>query len=109
MVGRLAGEVLTLIDKHHDAGAFERAAALAWTQGQVQLHHLGIDRTEAGQFQRLAGHVIYAAPTLRPPSETIQAGAGGQPSLWSSASPVTCRSCWCGSPTSTSWTWCAKR
>ena len=69
---RRATRVLDLIDKHHDAGAFERAAALAWTQAQVQLHHLGIDRGEAGQFQRLAGHLIYAAPTLRPPSETIQ-------------------------------------
>ncbi|HVR61110.1 MAG TPA: glucoamylase family protein, partial [Polyangia bacterium] len=83
MVGSTRAEILALIDKHHDVSAFERAAALAWTQGQVQLHHLGIDRTEAGQLQRLAGHLIYAAPTLRPPSEIIQAGEGGQPSLWS--------------------------
>ena len=34
----------TCVDKHHDATAFERAATLAWTQAQVQLHHLGIDR-----------------------------------------------------------------
>ncbi len=75
-------EVLGLVDKHHDAGAFERAAALAWTQVQVQLHHLGINRSQAGQFQRLAGHVLFAAPTLRPPSEMIQAGRAGQPLLW---------------------------
>ena len=74
--------VLDLIDKHRDVGAFERAAALAWTQAQVQLHHLGIDRSEAGQYQRLAGHVVYASPTLRPPSETIRDGSGGQPCLW---------------------------
>ena len=71
-----------MLDKHHDIGAFERAAALAWTQAQVQLHHLGIDRGEAGQYQRLAGHLIYAAPMLRPPSETIESGSGGQPGLW---------------------------
>ena len=74
--------VLGLVDKHHDAGAFERAAALAWTQVQVQLHHLGINRSQAGQFQRLAGHVLFAAPTLRPASEIIQAGRAGQPLLW---------------------------
>ena len=82
MVGGSRAEVLGLIDKHHDIGAFERAAALAWTQGQVQLHHLGLDGARAAQLQRLAGHLLYAAPTLRPPSETIQAGAGGQPGLW---------------------------
>jgi cyclic beta-1,2-glucan synthetase len=82
MVASSRKEILDLLDKHHDIGAFERAAALAWTQAQVQLHHLGIDRNEAGQYQRLAGHLIYAAPLLRPPSETIESGHGGQPGLW---------------------------
>ncbi len=49
----------------------------------MQLHHLGINRGQAGQFQRLAGHLIFAAPTLRPASEIIQAGRAGQPLLWS--------------------------
>jgi cyclic beta-1,2-glucan synthetase len=83
MVASSRSEVLDLIDKHHETGAFERAGTLAWTQAQVQLHHLGIDRGQAGQFQRLAGHLLYAAPSLRPPSETIQSGSGGQPGLWS--------------------------
>ena len=82
MVASSRAEVLDLIDKHHDVGAFERAAALAWTQAQVQLHHLGIDRSKAAQYQRLAGHIVYAAPMLRPPSETIEDGSGGQPGLW---------------------------
>jgi cyclic beta-1,2-glucan synthetase len=75
--------VLDLVDKHHDIGAYERAATLAWTQVQVQLHHLGIDRDKAGLYQRLAGHVIYATPMLRHPSEIIRSGRGGQPDLWS--------------------------
>lgn len=83
MVASSRADVLGLVDKHHDAGAFQRAAALAWTQAQVQLHHLGIDRGQAGLFQRLAGHALYAAPTLRPSSETITAGSSGQPDLWS--------------------------
>ena len=76
MVRRRARGLLDLVDKHRDATAFERAATLAWTQAQVQLHHLGIDAGEAGLFQRLAGHVLYAGPTLRPSSDTIVRGAG---------------------------------
>jgi cyclic beta-1,2-glucan synthetase len=83
MAGSARAEVLDLIDKHHDIGAFERAAQLAWTQVQVELRHLGINRGQAGQFQRLAGHLVYAAPTLRPASDIIQAGRASQPQLWS--------------------------
>ena len=60
----------------------ERASTLAWTQAQVQLHHLGITAGEASLFQRLASHVLYANPTLRPPSDTIIRGAGAQSGLW---------------------------
>jgi len=75
--------VLDLVDKHRDSRAFERAGTLAWTQAQVQLHHLGIDRVQAGLFQQLAGHLVYATPSLRPPSEAIRRGGqGGQPGLW---------------------------
>ena len=75
--------LLDLIDKHRDVTAFERAATLAWTQAHVQLRHLDIDPGEADLFQRLAGHLLYAAPTLRPSSDTIRRGSGGQPGLWS--------------------------
>ncbi len=71
------------VDKHRDQTAFTRASTLAWTQGQVQLHHLGVTAGEASLFQRLAGHVIYAAPAMRPSSDTILRGAGAQSGLWS--------------------------
>jgi len=74
--------VLDLVDKHHDTAAFERAATLAWTQAQVQLYHLGIDPAEADLFQRVAGHLLYAGPTLRPSSDAILRGGGGQSGLW---------------------------
>ena len=74
--------LLDSIDKCRDASAFTRAATLAWTQGQVQLHHLGIDPAVAALYQRLAGHLIFASPDLRASSETILRGAGGQPGLW---------------------------
>ena len=70
------------IDKHRDGAAFTRAATLAWTQAQVQLHHIGIDPTTAALFQQLAGHLIYASPALRPSSDAILRGAGAQPGLW---------------------------
>ncbi len=74
--------LLDIVDKHRDATAYSRATTLAWTQAQVQLHHLGVTTGEASLFQRLASHVIYANPTLRPPSGTILRGAGAQSGLW---------------------------
>ena len=52
-------EVLDLADKYRDARTFERTHTLAWTQAQVQLHHLGITAEEAHLFQRLANAVLY--------------------------------------------------
>jgi cyclic beta-1,2-glucan synthetase len=75
-------DVLDLVDKHHDANAFERAATLAWTQAQVQLGHLGIDTDEASLFQRLVGHVLYADRSTRPSSDAIRRGGGGPAALW---------------------------
>ncbi len=74
--------LLDSIDKHRDRTAFDRVTTLAWTQTQVQLHHLGISASEAARFQQLAGHIIHAASLLRPASETIKQGAGPQSSLW---------------------------
>ena len=82
-VAETRAAVLDLVDKHQDTAAFERARTLAWTQAQVQLHHLGIGPVEAGLFQRIAGHLIYAGPALRPSSDTILRGCGGQSGLWS--------------------------
>ena len=73
LVAPSRSEALDLADKHHDSTAFERAVTLAWTQAQVQLHHLGIGPDEAHLFQRLANHVLYSDPTLRPSSEVLEA------------------------------------
>jgi len=75
-------EVLDLVDQHRDMPAFDRAATLAWTQGQVELHHLGITPDEATLFQRLAGHFLYRDPALRPSSDVLRRRNGGQPALW---------------------------
>ena len=75
--------LLDQIDKHRDAAAYGRATTLAWTQAQVQQHHLGMRPGEAALFQRLASHVVFASPALRPSSDTIRQGAGPQSGLWS--------------------------
>ena len=83
MVASSRAALVSCIDKHRDAAAFDRASTLAWTQAQVQLRHLGISPTEADLFQRLAGHLLFAGPALRQPSERIQQGSGPQSGLWS--------------------------
>jgi cyclic beta-1,2-glucan synthetase len=75
--------VLDLLDKHRDQNAFVRASTLAWTQAQVQLRHLGITAADAGLFQRLAGHVLFADASLRPSSGTLRRDSGAQSALWS--------------------------
>jgi len=75
-------EALDLADKHQDITAFERAVTLAWTQAQVQLHHLGVGPDEAHLFQRIANHVLYANPTMRPSSEVLKRSERGPSTLW---------------------------
>src|SRR5580693_7257127 len=64
-------EALDLADKYRDVRTFERTLTLAWTQAQVQLHHLGISSEEALLFQRLANAVLYVDSSLRPAAEVL--------------------------------------
>lgn len=74
--------LLDLVDRHRDSAAFERAGTLAWTQAQVQLFHLGIGPDEANLFQRLASHVVYSSPALRPASDVLTRSQGSAAMLW---------------------------
>ena len=82
LVAASRDQVLSLADKHLDPTAFERVTTLARTQAQLQLQRLGIGSDEAHLFQRLANHVLYSDPTLRPTSEVIKRGAGKASLLW---------------------------
>jgi cyclic beta-1,2-glucan synthetase len=82
MVAATRAQVLDLVDKHHDSNAFERAVTLAWTQAQVQLHHLGVVPDEAHLFQRLANRALYSDPTLRPSASVLKLSEGGPAKLW---------------------------
>ena len=82
LLARSRDEVIGMADKHHDVAAFDRAATLAWTQAQVQLHHLGVTPDEAHLFQRLANRVLYSDPTLRPSPEILKRNDLGPSALW---------------------------
>jgi cyclic beta-1,2-glucan synthetase len=82
MVAGSRDALVDCIDKHRDAASFDRASTLAWTQAQVQMRHLGVTPVEAGLFQLLAGHLLFAGPALRPPSDIISRGCGPQSALW---------------------------
>ena len=82
IVGQTRDQVLDLADKYSDPRVFERACSLAWTQTQVQLHHLGIGTEEAQLFQRLANAVLYPDASLRPSSETLGHSTVERTALW---------------------------
>ncbi len=81
-VARTREEALALADKYHDPAIFEREAQLAWTQSQVEMRHLNIDAEEAHLFQRLAGRVLYADPSLRPRPHVLALNTKTQSGLW---------------------------
>lgn len=74
--------LLDLIDQHHNRHSFQRTKTLAWTQAQVQLHHLNIQAADAANFQRLAAPLLYADARFRSPSSTIVRGLTRQSALW---------------------------
>ena len=75
-------EALALADEYNDPATFERAVTLAWTQAQVQLHHLGIGPDEAYLFQDLASRILYSDSMLRPSSAVLTRNTQGPSALW---------------------------
>ncbi len=82
LVAETSEHLLDLVDRHRDPSAFARAETLSWTQGQVQLRHLGITRATAAEYQQLAGFILRDDARLRPGPARITAGAGPQSGLW---------------------------
>jgi cyclic beta-1,2-glucan synthetase len=75
-------EALEIAEKYRQPATFERASSLAWTQAQVQLHHLRISQDEAHLFQRLANRLLYIDPTLRTTPQELARNRGGPSGLW---------------------------
>jgi cyclic beta-1,2-glucan synthetase len=82
LVAPSRAEAVDLAEKYHDAATFDRAATLAWTQAQVQLHHLGIAPDEAHLFQSLASRILYSDRALRPPAGLLARHSGGPDAVW---------------------------
>jgi cyclic beta-1,2-glucan synthetase len=74
--------VLELVDRYHDARAFERTSRLATSTALTQLQYLGIAPAEADLFQALASHLIHAGDAFRPPPEILAAAAPPAEALW---------------------------
>jgi len=68
--------------KHHDHGVAARAFALAYTEAQVSLRHLGISVDEAQLFERLASRVFFSDASLRADEVTLAKNTLGQDGLW---------------------------
>ena len=73
---------VALADKYRDPATFDRTVTLAWTQAQVQCHHLGIDAEEAHLFQNLASRILYSDPALRPSADVLSRTSAGPSALW---------------------------
>ncbi len=74
--------VLDLVDRHHDARAFERASRLSTTYSQTQMRYLGLLPGESQLFQQLANHLIYASDAMAPPADMLAAAAPPATALW---------------------------
>ncbi|HEX4273673.1 MAG TPA: glucoamylase family protein [Rhizomicrobium sp.] len=75
-------DILDLVDRHHDANAFDRAATLAATSAQNHLQYLGISGDEAHLFQLLANYLVYHDAGLRAPPEVLERGGRPASILW---------------------------
>ncbi len=82
LVAPSRAEALGLAEKYRDPATFDRVATLAWTQAQVQQHHLGMGPDEAHLFQSLASRVLYSDRTLRSPAEILARQTEGPAALW---------------------------
>jgi cyclic beta-1,2-glucan synthetase len=82
LVERSREEALQLAEKYKQSATFERESTLAWTQAQVQLHHLMITQDEAHLFQRLANRLLYTDPTLRAAPQVLATNRRGPSGLW---------------------------
>ncbi len=74
--------MIELADKYRGPTTVDRTLALAWTQAQVQLHHMGIDLNEAHLFQRLANSVLYSDASARPTSDVLTRNTLERSALW---------------------------
>ena len=82
LVAPSRADALGLAEKYRDPATFDRATTLAWTQAQVQQHHLAMGPDEAHLFQTLASRVLYSDRTLRSSADVLARQSAGPDALW---------------------------
>ena len=98
LVGPSREAAVALADKYRDPATFERTVTLAWTQAQVQLHHLGIDAERGAPVPGSRG----PDPLRGPDASAVRRRAAAQhdrapPRSGPTGSPATSRSSWSAS------------
>ncbi len=73
---------LAIAHKYHDPSAAARTFALAYTQAQSTLRHMGITSDEAQLYERLASRVLYTDRSLGAAPEAPSGATLGRPGLW---------------------------
>jgi len=73
---------IALAEKYDDPASAARTFALAATQTQMRLRHLGISSDEAQLYEQLASHVLWTDAALRAPPEFLARNTLGQPGFW---------------------------
>ncbi len=73
---------IALAEKYDDPASAARTFALASTQTQMRLRHLGISTDEAQLYHRLASHVLWTDAALRADPAFFAGNTLGQSGLW---------------------------
>jgi cyclic beta-1,2-glucan synthetase len=73
---------MTLVEKYQDRHLANRIFGLAWTHGQVLLHHLNMTEANAQLYGKLASAIIYASNSRRADPQILASNMRGQSSLW---------------------------
>jgi cyclic beta-1,2-glucan synthetase len=76
------GKALASMEKYREPHAIDRAMDFAWASSQLELRLLRIHPDEARRFQKLASHLLYPSPQLRPAGDRIGENRKGQSGLW---------------------------
>jgi cyclic beta-1,2-glucan synthetase len=75
-------KALSLASKYADPLAINRAMDFTWAATQLELRSLRIQPDDAHHFQKLANHLLYVNPLLRPSTERLEENRKGQAGLW---------------------------
>jgi cyclic beta-1,2-glucan synthetase len=81
--GETRERALQYMVQYSDPQVIERAMDVAWASAQLELRLLRIQADDGRRFQKLASHLLYPNPTLRPSADRVEErNRKGQSGLW---------------------------